>query len=1204
MRVSDEINHCNMINHFALAKQDNSESILQDEIFKAHNRQSNNNDFVITQFLNEPNETSKCVIITTIKEKKYETLIDTGAESCNYITENTVLRLTETIQPCIGVHKAANGSELPISGQVNLNVEINKVVFPINFIVVNGELPYDVILGWKQFVQLYEGIIDSTINSLILKRPEIVKYNVAYVQESYQLPPLSEVIVNSKIRNKQLTGDSILHKYEPLFARLGVCITPGVIYCDSSNQSNEVLISVCNMTAQPITIPALTIIATLESMEIVENIQSKSKEQNAKLLTIHEKQSGGYKESVKIDNPNLTQNEIKQAHQLINQEYADLFDSKKGHGKASKVTHHIETGKEHPVNNTPYRSSIKEREAITQQVQVMLKDGVIRPPKSPWASRVVLVRKKNGKLRFCVDYRKLNNLTKKDVYPLPRIDDSLAALQKGKFFTSFDLSAGYWQIPMEKESIEKTAFITDSGLYEFNVMPFGLSNAPATFQRYMDAITAGLKWKSLLVYLDDIIVFSSTFEEHMNDLKEVLERLRTANLTLNPDKCFIFQNKLSYLGHVVSYEVIETDPRKIKAILSMKTPTNCEDLRTLLGCCGYYRKFIPQFAQLCCPLYKLLHHNVQFKWTEQEDKTFQELKRLLTTTPILKHPDFKYPFQVHTDASDAGLGCTLVQMIDREERVIMYLSRTLQPAERNWTTREKEALAILWACESLRSYLIGYKFEVVTDHESLKWFMAANKPARLLRWAVRLSEFDFTIRHRAGKKHGNADMLSRLVDDKFLPNDEVVAPNLTYDFISSINEIFQLEDVDYNEIYQKQRADNKLKSLIEQCGNSNNFNENQEFTLVDNLLYKVQRNNKYLVIPQELQEKVLKQYHTHNVSAHMARDRLINILTSRFFWEDMRQYIKQYVQTCDMCQRIKTRAPVRNGLLRPIQVSKPFEIVGTDIAIMRTSSGGNRYILVCVDHFTNWVEAAPMKTMTALEVTKTFFKIIISRHGCPENVISDSGTQFVSEAMLSMCNSFKINKLESSAYHQQANGKTEKFIEFLKKALALTTPTDSLEKWDQMIDHCLFVYRTTVSRVLDDIPFYFLYGRDARLPQDNVFGVSQQARRETSATRNENYQLKLHNRLQAAYGKLIERKKNEQDKYKKYYDASHKKINFQISDKVLVLFDVASKGPLMPRWEGPFTVIENLDDVIYRVENDHKIITVHVNRLALFRERH
>ena len=314
MRVSDEINHYNMINHFALAKQDNSESILQDEIFKAHNRQSNNNDFVITQFLNEPNETSKCVIITTIKEKKYEILIDTGAESCNYITENTVLRLTETIQPCIGVHKAANGSELPIRGQVNLNVEINKVVFPINFIVVNGELPYDVILGWKQFVQLYEGIIDSTINSLILKRPEIVKYNVAYVQESYQLPPLSEVIVNSKIRNKQLTGDSILHKYEPLFARLGVCITPGVIYCDSSNQSNEVLISVCNMTAQPITIPALTIIATLESMEIVENIQSKSKEQNAKLLTIHEKQSGGYKESVKIDNPNLTQNEIKQAH--------------------------------------------------------------------------------------------------------------------------------------------------------------------------------------------------------------------------------------------------------------------------------------------------------------------------------------------------------------------------------------------------------------------------------------------------------------------------------------------------------------------------------------------------------------------------------------------------------------------------------------------------------------------------------------------------------------------------------------------------------------------------------------------------------------------------------------------------------------------------------------------------------------------------
>ena len=218
---------------------------------------------------------------------------------------------------------------------------------------------------------------------------------------------------------------------------------------------------------------------------------------------------------------------------------------------------------------------------------------------------MVLVKKKNGKSRFCIDFRGVNEITKRDVYPLPRIDDSLAALEKGKFFTSLDLSDGYWQIAMEPASIEKTAFITDSGLYEFVVMPFGLSNAPATFQRYMDAVLAGLKWTCLIVYIDDIIIYSPTFEAHMNDLREVFGRLQGANLALNPVKCYICQVKLKYLGHIVSAEGIEADPVKIKAIVELRSPETAEEVRTLLGGCGFYRKFIPRFAELCAPLYEL-----------------------------------------------------------------------------------------------------------------------------------------------------------------------------------------------------------------------------------------------------------------------------------------------------------------------------------------------------------------------------------------------------------------------------------------------------------------------------------------------------------------------------------------------------------------------------------------------------------------------
>ena len=916
-----------------------------------------------------------------------------------------------------------------------------------------------------------------------------------------------------------------------------------------------------------------------------------------------EKQSAASEKFVNIENSKLDQSQMEQVYKMVNVDFRDLFIGKKGHGKANSVEHRIITGGEKTVNLAPYRASFKEREIIREQITVMLLDGVIRPSTSPWASRVVLVKKKNGKNRFCIDFRGLNAVTKRDVYPLPRIDDSLAALQRGKFFTSLDMSAGYWQIAMAKDSIEKTAFVTDSGLYEFLVMPFGLCNAPATFQRYMDAVLAGLKWNCLLVYIDDIIIFSPTFEEHLRDLREVFIPLRGANLSLNPEKCFICKEKLSYLGHVVSAEGIEADPIKIKAILEMREPENAEDVRTLLGGCGYYRKFIPKYAELCGPLYKVTQLGIEFKWDKLEAGVLKELKRLLASTPILKHPNFNYPFQVHTDASGEGLGATLNQTIDGEERVILYLSRTLQPAEKKWVTRELEALAIVWALETLRPYLIGYKFMVVTDHDSLKWLMTAQKPARLVRWAVRLSEFDFDIVHRPGKEHGDADFLSRLGARKLVEAvNETVGANLTYDYISGINGVIQLVDISEAKLIESQRRDFTLSEVIRVCENNGGISPSGPVKLVNQLLYKVKGTAHLLMVPHDVRDLIMEQYHDHDISAHMARDRIGELLKDRFFWNGMDEYIGNYVKHCELCQKIKTRANVTAGLLMPRSVSRPFEMVGTDIAIMRTSTGGYRYILVCIDYFTNWVEAAAMKRMTAEEVVRTFFKIIISRHGCPDQVVSDSGTQFMSQAMAQLCTSFKIKKVESTPYHQQANGKVEKFIGFLKQALALVTARDKLEKWDQMIDHCLFVYRTTVSRVLGDNPFFMIYGRDATLPQDLALCVSKQGKRETKAD-HLNYQLRLHKTLKEAYGKLMARKIEEQNKYKTYYDKTHRMVEFKIGDKVLILFDTPTKGPLMPRWEGPFLVKDKWDEVIYRVENEDKLISVHVRRMKPFYER-
>ena len=397
-------------------------------------------------------------------------------------------------------------------------------------------------------------------------------------------------------------------------------------------------------------------------------------------------------------------------------------------------------------------------------------------------------------------------------------------------------------------------------------------------------------------------------------------------------------------------------------------------------------------------------------------------------------------------------------------------------------------------------------------------------------------------------------------------------------------------------------AQRKQPNLNDIMTNYRNATESKPYEMENGILYKIFKNCKLLMIPSSLEETVLNYYHQHATSVHMSRDRLWSLLKTRFYWPSMYTNVKVHLQNCLICAQIKTRAPKHHGLLQPIHVQRPFELIGVDIVILRVSTGGFRYILVGIDYFTSWVEAAPMKTLTAEEVIRVFFQIIVSRHGCPERLISDSGVQFTSVLMKQLCSCFNIAKIESSPYHQQANGKVEKFIGFLKKALALVTPQDKLEKWHEMIDHCLLVYRISVSRVLNDNPFYLLYGRDSLLPQDLAFGLNFKSISRSIDHNNTtgNYQFELVKQLTRSYRELLSKRHEEQESYKAYYDQHQVAKNFNIGDEVLVLFDAPAKGPLVPRWEGPFQVIEKLDDVTYRVQNDEKIIAIHVQRIHLF----
>ena len=433
-------------------------------------------------------------------------------------------------------------------------------------------------------------------------------------------------------------------------------------------------------------------------------------------------------------------------------------------GRTSRVYHTIDVGDAKPIKQRWYRTSRPEGQFIQEEIQRMLQQNLIERSRSAWASPVVLVRKKNGKMRFCVDYRQLNQVTKKDSYPLPRIDDMLDALGSSSWFTSLDLASGYWQVEVAPEDREKTAFITQFGTYQFLVMPFGLCNAPATFQRLMDDVLEGILWKFVVVYLDDLNVYSTTFEQHLEHLRIVFERLKKAGLKLNPEKCFFAKKELTFLGYLISSEGIHTDPAKIDKVKNFPIPKNLTQLRGFLGLASYYRRFIKDFSKIANPLNKLLRKDNPYLWTSAQQNAFELLKQHLIQAPILAYPDFRKEFILLTDASTIGLGAILAQKdIEGNERVIAYASRTLNRPEQNYSATELECLAVVWAVRHFHSYLHGNRFILITDHSALCYlFKTATPTGRLARWVMKLQPYDFKVIHRAGKKHTNVDSLSRI----------------------------------------------------------------------------------------------------------------------------------------------------------------------------------------------------------------------------------------------------------------------------------------------------------------------------------------------------------------------------------------------------------------------------------------------------------
>ena len=431
-------------------------------------------------------------------------------------------------------------------------------------------------------------------------------------------------------------------------------------------------------------------------------------------------------------------------------------------GVANLVQHEIDTGDAKPIRQPPRRVPLAFADEEQKVVKQMMEQGIIRKSTSPWASPIVLVKKKNGKTRCCIDYRRLNAVTRQDAFPLPRVQDCIDTVRGSVYFSTFDLTSGYHQVPVKEEDIPKTAFITKYGLYEFTTMPMGLSTACATFQRLMELVLQGLNWQTCIIYLDDIVVFGSSFQEHLQRVKDVLTKIRESGMKLKPEKCNLFQTSVTFLGHVVSAEGVLPNPDNIAKILQWPRPSTVTEVRQLIGMGSYYRKFIKGFASLVRPLVELTKKERSFIWTTDCEKAFNELKVLFASPEILAYPLDEGEYILDTDASDLAIGGVLSQIQNGKERVIAYGSRSLNKSEKNYCITDKELLALRYFIEYFRQYLLGRRFTVRTDHQALVWLFKLKEPkGRIARWLEILSYFNFSVQYRPGLKHNNAGALSR-----------------------------------------------------------------------------------------------------------------------------------------------------------------------------------------------------------------------------------------------------------------------------------------------------------------------------------------------------------------------------------------------------------------------------------------------------------
>ena len=1128
-------------------------------------------------------------------------LLDSGALGVSVIDTGTLERLN--LRSLVKAEKYnctdASGNSMKIIGSVSLEVQIigtNRTVTH-TFRVLDADSGHDVICG-TDFMRHFKQVeFDFENNRVRLGnnwlKPAKGKKETVRLCENETLEPRSEKVISVKCsKNHGLLSSEFRPKSIPGVS--GVYLSRAIV---SPDVNGHFLITMVNVNVKSV---------SLKKKQVVGMIDT-SQERVTQIKVVEEvredKQVGGttepYEKCVVGDNLSADEKEIMKS---LLKKHASLFASDpKKPNCTNRVEHRILTGDALPVYMKPRRVPVAWESDINQQVEQMLENGIIRPSCSPWNSPIILVDKKDASKRFVCDYRGLNQVTKKDTYPLPHIHDVVDKMHGAVYWSSLDAASAYWAMPIREVDKEKTAFSVPRGKFEFNVMSYGLCNAGASYQRLMDLTLSGLPPDRTLAYMDDIVVYTKTFDEHVTALDAVLTRLGESGIQLRADKCVLGVHDLEFLGFELSKKGIKPQKRLTQAVRDFPAPKSRKEVRRFLGLSGFYRSFIKHYATIAKPLSELTSEKVNFKWTEEREKSFNDLKNALLSAPVLAFPQPSKEFVLEVDASGVAVGGVLSQyQNDGLLHPVAFFSTALKPEQRDWSPYNQEAFAMVCAVEHWHVYLTGNTFVLNSDHSPLVSLRKKEKlRGKVARWIALLESFDFEVKHLPGKENQKADALSR---------NPGAAKDQPEDILDDMVDTILVEnDTFVQQLRNEQEKFLPIASTKRSVEEGVPVEEGQlkrirkQLRIENGILTKSGRP----IVPPSMRRYVYDKYHQMN---HFATEKMYQLLQKRFYWPNMYSFIQNEVSSCVTCSQCKADSPTAKAPLVPLrEPQSPMEFIALDIAYMPTDVNGHSYILLIGDVFSKYIEAVPLKDQTAVSIKLALWEQWLTRYSYPQFLLTDQGSNVDGEVMNELCTNFNIEKRRTSGYHSQGNGFAERNIRTVKELFQTLLLEHKLPQnlWTELLPSIIFALNTSESSATKCAPYQVIFGREPTFPTDILMDTLVP---QISARSPAEYVKDLRLQMRDIIQRVNENLGISKTAMLKQYNKNLRFYDYKAGEKVWLKrrhFKPGENRKLSPRKTGPWTVIcKKPNGVNFEIENSKKKRqVVHHDRLAPFRHR-